>query len=139
MWLKIEPESAQKVTLQWGGSEGHYPCRYSVELAPLATASQKIRDLLTALAMWSASKDPEQLGGLLRKLAVEGGRLRFLLFESEGKAAEISEMRGWIDDQLAAGDNSLTITADPRLHIPWGLAWGLRVRLKTSSRIAELS
>jgi len=123
MWLKVQAEAGHELKLNWGNSAGPYPLTYSIGAATLRRAADELREGLHALTEWARSGDPHQLPQLLRQLADSGSRLRYVLFDSASEAAKVAELEDWIADEYVAGDTLLWITADPDLHVPWGLVF----------------
>jgi len=122
MWLKVQPEGDQ-LAFTWGNVRGPYPCTYHVGRKSVLDAATRIRVVLEKLAKWSQLKDPALLQSLLRELVNEGRSLRFVIFDSPEKAADVLVLQDWIAEQYSAGDTELDITADSNLYIPWGFAF----------------
>jgi hypothetical protein len=109
--------------MTWGNTRGPHPCIYPVGRESILEVSGAIRVILEKLARWSQLRDPEQLTTLLRNLAEEGARLRFVVFDCPSKAADIAILKDWITEQFLAGDNELAITSDSNLNVPWGFVF----------------
>jgi hypothetical protein len=123
VWLKVQPESDSAIGLTWGNSDGPYPVTYSIGRTTLLEVAKKIRGTLDCLAEWAKLRNEEQLRKLLSNLAVEGARLRFVIFDCPTKASDVARIEQWVAEQFAGGDKVLTITSDPTLHVPWGLTF----------------
>src|SRR6266568_4686443 len=85
VWLKVQPEGDSAVTFNWGNADGPHPCIYPIGRATLVGVAEKIRNILDQLADWAKFRDKEQLCDLLHDLAVEGKRLRFVIFDCPQK------------------------------------------------------
>jgi hypothetical protein len=62
----------------------------------------------------------------LKPVAEAGAKLKWVLFDARqlgGVPVDLTNLKQWIEDERAAGDTVLTISADPDLHIPWGLVF----------------
>jgi hypothetical protein len=122
MWLKVQPEGDQ-LAFTWGNVRGPHPSNYHVGRKSVLDAAARIRVVLEKLAKWSHLKDPVVLQSLLRELVGEGRALRFVIFDSPARAAEVLVLQDWIAQQYRDGDTELDITADSNLYIPWGFAF----------------
>jgi hypothetical protein len=123
MWLKVQPEGNDQLAFTWGNTRGPYPCTYTVGRSSVLAVAADIRKILEALAKWSQFKDPAQLRKVLSDLVNEGARLRFVIFDSPLKAADVKDLQDWIAEQISAGDTELAITADSNLYVPWGFVF----------------
>jgi hypothetical protein len=123
MWLKVQSEAGHTLRLSWGNRAGPYPLTYSIATETLKNLARELRTELDGLTGWARSQNAEvrarQLPRLLRLVADAGSRIRYVLFD-HSDAAEIED---WLRDEYAAGDKALWITADPDLHLPWGLVF----------------
>lgn len=120
MWLKVQYDSGQ-VKLTWGGEAGVF-CAYSVGSETLEQVATELRARLHELSTWTVGSDARDLPTILRALAEEGARLKYALFDSCDRGV-IEDLTAWIQDKYAAGDTFLSVTADPALHVPWGLVF----------------
>src|SRR5580700_7712446 len=94
VWLKIQPKGESIVTLQWGNADGPDACIYPVGRATLLKIAGNIRSILDRLADWAKLKDKNDLSDILHSLAVEGKKLRFVIFDCPAKAREVAELEG---------------------------------------------
>ena len=127
MWLRVQFERAE-LKLTWGNDLGPYPSTYTVALDTLKQTVDGIRAQLQRLTNWSRDSDPAGLPGIMRALAVAGSDLRYVLFEperwnSQDPTTTIETLKTWRSQEYDRGDTRLYITADPDLHIPWGLVY----------------
>jgi hypothetical protein len=123
VWLKIQPEGPDLLTFTWGNTRGPHPCVYQVGRQSILQVAADIRAILEKLAKWWQLKDPQQCSTLLRALANEGERLRFVIFDCPSHPEDVDALRDWIFEQFSMGDTELAITADSNLYVPWGFVF----------------
>src|SRR5262249_46152357 len=119
MWLQFEVDG-DKSHFEWGNGMRPHPTDYSIPKETLKRAVDGFLAPLNRLSEWARSGRLDQLGDILRQIAVAGSRLRFVLFSTP---QDISGLKEWIAEQYESGDRSLSITADPDFHVPWGLVY----------------
>ena len=121
MWLKIEKGSR----LSWGNNSGPYPTSYAIDVAWLERSANNVRKELHKLALWGVEGNvAAQLPEILLSLARAGFRLYGTLFQAIGNEQQVADdIRDWVAEQFALGDRVMRVTADPNIHVPWGLVF----------------
>jgi hypothetical protein len=127
MWLKIDFDHGSSLKLMWGNDAGPHRRVYTIGFQTLTAVASEIRVKLEELTAWSITRDRTRLPRLLKDLANIGARLRFVLFDAQpdrqGNPISLEELEHWMHEARIAGDRALTITADPTVHVPWGLVF----------------
>jgi len=133
MWLKVEPDLADRYKVSWGIDGPDAVTSYHIGTVSIGDAAVAVRAQLDALSNCAhanpdaySSNAPEQRAhfrSILRNLAQAGRALRQALFNDPAKAAEIRELQELRTDQYGSGDNVLEIHPDRYLDVPWGLIY----------------
>jgi hypothetical protein len=125
MWLKLLPSTGgSDIVLSWGNKEGPHTRTYAVGLQTVLHEAQNVRDRLNALARWGVRPNEATLAPILHSIVRAGFQLYYSLFDgaTEADRAAAEELRQWIADQyVLEKDQTLRITANSSIHVPWGL------------------
>ncbi len=119
MWVTLRTINDEDISLEWGYGNGQYDL-YELSKAAVYDAVQGFKAPLARLTNWARTRDAAEVRSILDDIASAGLQLKTVLFQANKPTAELEE---WIQQQIEAGDNRLTVTADESFHIPWGLVF----------------
>jgi hypothetical protein len=119
MWIKFMSD-ATIATMQWGDDDGEFTEVYEVDKAAIEHKVREISELLDRLSAEGRYIDQLNLPGVLRSIAAAGSRLGWLLVDGANNETNLKQ---WLAEKVASGEQSLTITSDSKMHIPWGLVY----------------
>jgi len=125
MWLKVVAQGDDTLRLEWGDGKGQQGPTYWIGRETLREVSKEVKERLCQLVQWSRGGIESELPRLLRQLASSGERLRHVIFSplQDQNPVDLTDLKQLIRDRYQSGDTELTITADPKMHVPWGLVY----------------